>query len=719
MPGNQHIQTVISFGPFEADLQTRELRKNGVRLRLPGQSFQILKMLLERPGELVTREELQLALWPSDTHVDFERGVNAAVNRLRDVLGDSADSPQLIETLSRRGYRFIGKIDVAPGPVDVPNDRRAWVRAVTWIVGGAGFVLAVAFVFLRFRHVGNVEEKFAPVPFTTYQGIEACPTFSPDGSQIAFAWNGDPESGSKGYDLYLKVIGSENLLRLTHHPSEVICPAWSPDGTQIAFNRISGMDTGVYLIPALGGPERKLRSIRIPVGFHTVDTWSPFGSISPISWSPDGKSIAFVDSLAPTDSLRVHLLSLETLESKLIPHVAECVNEWLPAFSHYGEQLAYFCLLKTAPNEVGIYSLPVLGGPPRLVTRFTTGWSWPTGLAWTANDKGLILSRPQPGTANELDEVSLADSLLRKLALGQGTVYAAISAKGDKLAYAVGLPRHIDIWRKDLLHPEVAAVKLISSTHAQNAPQYSPDGKHIAFASSRGGLWQIWMSDADGTHPVRLSDAKSAAAGSPSWSPDSKKLAFDSWQSDHPEVYIVDLSERMPRRVVTNLSVMFVPSWSHDGKWLYVQSEGAHATEARIFRCPSSGGAAVALSAKPGSYPMESPDGGTVYFADPTTAATLHTVSLKPAGTESVLKGMPAVSDYSMWTVVPEGIYFEPADAPKSVRYFDFATKQVRHIFEAEKEFNHGFSVSPDGRWILYTQLGEPNIDIMLVENFR
>jgi DNA-binding response OmpR family regulator len=85
MAGNQHSSPVISFGPFEADLHTQELRKQGVRLRLPGQSFQILKILLERPGTLVTREELQQALWPADTHVDFERGVNAAVNRLRDV----------------------------------------------------------------------------------------------------------------------------------------------------------------------------------------------------------------------------------------------------------------------------------------------------------------------------------------------------------------------------------------------------------------------------------------------------------------------------------------------------------------------------------------------------------------------------------------------------------------------------------------------------------
>jgi len=111
MPGNPHTRTVTRFGPFEADLQTQELRKQGRRLRLPGQSFQILKMLLDRPGELVTREELRTALWPSDTFVDFEHGLHAGVNRLREALGDSADSPRLVETLPRRGYRFIGSVE--------------------------------------------------------------------------------------------------------------------------------------------------------------------------------------------------------------------------------------------------------------------------------------------------------------------------------------------------------------------------------------------------------------------------------------------------------------------------------------------------------------------------------------------------------------------------------------------------------------------------------
>src|SRR5215475_14457042 len=107
----------VKFGLFTVDLHTHEVLKNGIRIRLVGQPFDILAVLLSRPGELVTREELRMRLWPGDTFVDFDHGLNAAVNKLREALGDSADSPRFVETLPRRGYRFI----VAVEPLDVAD----------------------------------------------------------------------------------------------------------------------------------------------------------------------------------------------------------------------------------------------------------------------------------------------------------------------------------------------------------------------------------------------------------------------------------------------------------------------------------------------------------------------------------------------------------------------------------------------------------------------
>src|SRR2546423_3016248 len=244
------------------------------------------------------------------------------MNRLREVLGDSADNPHLIETLPRRGYRFIGTIAKppsspgvscesgeitaeSPASVQVKDETRgrlSWLKVGAGILAGATCALAVLSLYIKFRTHAEPATLTA-VPFTVYPGLEVCPTFSPDGSHIAFAWNGDPEAGSKGFDLYVKVIGSESLLRLTHHPSDFICPAWSPDGTQIAFHRVSRADAGVYVVPALGGPERRLRGakpydIEAEVSRSPDGKWTdvPFEISAPLSWSPDGEWIAYVES---------------------------------------------------------------------------------------------------------------------------------------------------------------------------------------------------------------------------------------------------------------------------------------------------------------------------------------------------------------------------------------------------------------------------------------
>lgn len=289
-----------------------------------------------------------------------------------------------------------------------------------------------------------------------------------------------------------------------------------------------------------------------------------------------------------------------------------------------------------------------------------------------------------------------------------------VPPKGGRLAY-MNYSSHVDIWRRDLLHPEAAAVKMIASTIDQTNPNYSPDGKHIAFSSKRGGEWEIWMTDEDGKHLVRLSDSKTSRAGSPHWSPDSQKIAFDSRQSGHTEVDIVDITERLPRKLVTNLVEMSTPSWSRDGKWIYFQST----SDAKIFRCPASGGDAEALIAESGSFASESFDGKSVNFYSAASGGKLRTVSLNEVGVSREIEGMPVVNDQSQYTLVAGGIYYVPADAPKSVWYYDSNTKKVRKLFDLERYHNNTLSVSPDGRWMLYTQIDRQNSDIMLVENFR
>jgi DNA-binding winged helix-turn-helix (wHTH) protein len=384
MAETQSSPRLVRFGAFEADVQTGELRKDGVKLKFSGQPFQVLAILLERPGDVVTREELQKRLWP-DTFVDVERNLNTAVNKIREVLGDSAESPRFVETLPRRGYRFIGTLEPpaqsqAPvEPMRAQKPRRRWRKIAAGVLALLLLVLGTIVAYRwHWQQRPQEQEALTAVPFTALPGRATSPTFSPDGSRIAFAWNGNSAPGVKGFDLYVKALGSETLLRLTQHPSEWISAAWSPDGTQIAFHRMAGADTGIYVVPALGGAERKLRATR------GSSTEAP----STISWSPDGKWIAF-NNVAGDEHAMMSLISTETLEAKRLPNGTNCLEQGQPAFSHSGGHLAYWCSRAAGWGEAGLYSLALPDGKPKMIGPFR---AFPWGLTWSADDEKLIYS---------------------------------------------------------------------------------------------------------------------------------------------------------------------------------------------------------------------------------------------------------------------------------------------------------------------------------------
>ncbi|HSB13893.1 MAG TPA: winged helix-turn-helix domain-containing protein, partial [Bryobacteraceae bacterium] len=237
MTGTHSTRRVVRFGVFEADLATMELRKSSLKLRISEQPFLILAALVERPGEVVGREELRQRIWPSDTFVDFDHSINAAVNKLREVLGDSAENPRYIETFPRRGYRFVypietqcnGEPEVAAA--EAVTTQAAALRRRSWALFyvGVTLVLALAAAFLALRHYLTTARKpdtlLRPVPLTTYAGSEYMPSFSPDGNQVAFAWTGP---NGDNLDVYVKMIGTENAVRLTTGPGPKAAPEWSP-----------------------------------------------------------------------------------------------------------------------------------------------------------------------------------------------------------------------------------------------------------------------------------------------------------------------------------------------------------------------------------------------------------------------------------------------------------------------------------------------------------
>src|SRR5260370_5121023 len=450
----ERLGSTVRFAVFDADFRTQELRKQGVRVKLPQQSFQILQMLLEQPGELVTRDQLRQGLWPGDTFVDFDHGVNNSIKRIRDALGDSAECPRYIETLPRLGYRFIARIDgkpdvPSPAPAPIPSPRHRWRLLPVLALGGL-LAATLTIYFLRKLVWPSPPPTLTITPFTTCRGFVFGPSFSPDGNQIVFAWFGYEKEYQ--FDLYIKQVGQERVVQLPPHPATFLGSAWSPDGRFIAFMRQVDGDpdaSGIYLISALGGSERKLASI------------TTYGSYEPIAvnWSADGKWLAFakaslpatkasaLSDRAPSKSapehystpvhFSTHLLNVETTEERALPDPSgDCVNTLAPTFSLDGKYLASVCVLTEGVAK--IYVQTPDGQQAREVAR---AWASDfTGLAWAADSQSLLYS-----TDHHLWRVSLAGGKPEKLLFAQDVESVAVARTGNRLAYAQ--VRHINnIW---------------------------------------------------------------------------------------------------------------------------------------------------------------------------------------------------------------------------------------------------------------------------------
>ena len=712
----------IRLGDLELDLQTGELCRNGDRLILQGQPFQVLAVLLERPGELVTREELKKRLWPSDTFVDFDHSLNKAVNRLREALGDSADAPNYVETIPRRGYRFIGSLEHSAQPrligfpertpeliTPEPIKRQRGIATRSWKIATlVGSVLLAASGLVLFRDYRRPASSLSlsalqVMPLTTLPGEEISPTFSPDGSQVAFGWNG--ETHGLGFDLYVMVIGSDKPLRLTNHPAPALSAAWSPDGRSIALRRVdlNTKNGGIFLVSALGGPERKLASTNDQLILQAE-----------ISWSPDGARLAFADHAESTDVLssQLFVLSLETLERKQVE--TGCSHVYDTAFSPNGAMLAYACGLDVGQSSLNLTEL----GTSRQQQLFS-GPLWIGGLTWSRDGQRIVFSAASSG---DLWQVRITgNASAEKIGTVHDSLSPTINSHGDRLAY-VESRANINAWRVELGGGKAHSYALAPSTRQQFHPVISPDGKRVAFVSNRSGTFNIWVCDRDGGNLQQLTSFADAVTGSPQWSPDGKQIAFDSRIAGEPNVYVVDANGGIPRKLETWTRLNSLPSWSHDGRWIYFAS-GLDISSLTIWRTGSTGGKASQLTKTPSLKPIESPDGQYLYFARLTTNKVRLWRARPDGSDEKMLEAIPPLSDAHQWWPSGSGIYFwiHTMDKPE-VDFLDLRTSQIRRIYVPHTlptPWLAGLSVSPDGKWLVYSRVDERFQDLMLVNNFR
>jgi Tol biopolymer transport system component len=290
------------------------------------------------------------------------------------------------------------------------------------------------------------------------------------------------------------------------------------------------------------------------------------------------------------------------------------------------------------------------------------------------------------------------------------------------MTYVQGTPARVDIWRLPLAGASRSTAtpeKLL--VNGGNAA-YSPDGGRIAFESDRGGVENIWFSNADGSHPVQPTTSKSAS-GTPRWSPDGRRLVFDSIEAGNRDLYVVGADGGTPRRLTQEPSEDITGTWSRDGRWIYFSSD--RTGRAETWRIQPDGATAVQVTRGGGGYALESEDGRGLYYWKASTSA-IWRVPVSGGAESEVVKGPVSWAD---WAVARRGLYYATIRDPVPLRqreftiqYLDFSSGRATPLYRSTGVvgFFFGLAVSPDEKWILFSEAqGSWQSELMLMENFR
>jgi Tol biopolymer transport system component/DNA-binding winged helix-turn-helix (wHTH) protein len=700
----------VRFGLFQLDKHTGELLRSGRRIRLQEQPFRVLCMLLDRPGELVTREELRQTLWPGGTFVDFEDGLNAAVKRLRSALGESSENPIFIETIPRRGYRFIAPLTIAAEPTaevekasagDAPpvasSARR--FRLPTAAVVLLLTVLAIVAIYAASNRGTRPTDLPRVTPITSFQGYEQHPAFSPDGSRIAFAWDG----GDGQFDIYVKVLNAPTPVRLTTHPRADGRPAWSPDGQRLAFVRNLGAEgQDVLVIAAVGGPEERI---------------AHFPIVTDLAWSRAGTEVAVAKRETRSGPAAIVLIRTATREVRQLTNPREPRGDEGFAFSPDGRMLA---IAKRSPNANGIYVQRLDGGEPRQVAS-EPGGIW--DLSWTPDGKHIVFSSG-PGRAALWRVPAIGGARERLSWAGEEVRWFSIAPSGDRIAFSHITSDH-NIWEFRLGTDGAAAAgaSLVASTWFDGAPELSPDGRKLAFISDRSGTLEVWISDAAGRNAIALTSFAGARLGNPRWSPDGRRIAFDAYPSGLSDVFVVDADGGAPRLLVGDAPDDVLAAWSADGQSLYFASNRGAANDKSsdydIWKMPAAGGGARRITSSGAFRAAESTDGRTLFVSN-RGARGLWKMPVDGGPAEPIVENVHG-GVLGGWHVMADGVYFL-ADDDRTIRFYAFGTRQQTPVLVLDRApdiWGGAFTVSPDRRRVLASLLHHAGSDIKLLENFR
>ncbi len=548
------------------------------------------------------------------------------------------------------------------------------------------------------------------VPFTTLPGIERHPSFSPDARQIAFTWNGTLQDNG---DVYVQQIGGGNPLRLTTNPAEDYTPAWSPDGQSIAFLRREGQSrvNELRIVPPLGGQERKITELRPRAELLRALS---------ITWCPDSSCLVVTDSTGESKPDALFVITVATGEKRQLTFPpSEIATDMTPAISPDGRWLVFS--RNRTPINGELYRMAL---EPGVVARddaepLRLGALKGADPAFLPDSRRVVFSAK---SALWTVDVVRGGTPVRVAYVGEDAVMPTVSGvlrgQESRLAY-VRSYQDQNIWRVDTTGPGARAtsspVPAISSSRVDLTPQFSPDGRRVAFASARSGELEIWTADIDGGNAVQLT-TQAAIPGFPKWSPDGNLITFHSDPTGRAKVYVVPASGGTPRPAIVKGADESFPSFSPDGRWIFFTGAGERG-EPAAWRVPVNGGDPMPVGSLRGTVFLPSPQGDYLYFTESfNRPSTLWRASVSTGTPERIVDAIVR----SNFTVLGPGIYFmDQSGTATRLRYLDLRSKAATTILPDIGGVAFGLTASPDGRHILFTRVDATVDDVMLVEHFQ
>lgn len=548
---------------------------------------------------------------------------------------------------------------------------------------------------LHFEHI---------TPLTSYPGNEMQPAISHDGRQFAFVWGG--EKGDN-YDIYVKLLDLGTPVRLTIDAAHDLAPRWAPDDRFLSFIRVSEQGMGVFVLPALGGAERKIAEINMPSAWKADGLQVQVGSGA--AWSADGTQLIVTDEeVSHLGTAALYAIPLDGSPRRRITSPPNLAHDFNAVVAHNGREIAF---VRETSNSSGDLFLSDMDGSH--LRRITFDQMRIRGVAWTPGDRALVFSSNRGG-ADELWQVSANGGAPQRIAAkGYEVAYPSLSSDGSMLAYT-STAQNWNIWRVPASSPGAPAAApqiLIASSGRNNSPRYSPDGKNIAFISDRSGAWELWVADSEGHGLRQLTSFEGPMVGTPNWSPDSRYLVFDARPKGRSVIFTVALNGGSPQPVIDDGFENKKPSWSRDRQSIYYTSNRNGPSQ--LWRSGLHGEHPTRLTTEVCNDNAESPDGRYVYFQNDGNGVYRIPVA---GGKPELVKGLENVYPSRYFDVLDQIYYLDQENLPRTIRQYDPESHRISTIGTISSQLVYGtpsLSISPDHRYILFAQQDSSSSEIM------